>query len=464
LDDDEFIPPPPPPLPPVFDDLDDFELPPPPPPLPPVFDDFELPPPPPSPSISESDEDAYITPPCFRGDDDADEDEDDDMPPPPPSPQGSGDNDTDEDEAEDTPPPPPMSDEDETSLAPPHFSDGDDHDDRISKHSSFASIATPLSQRSRTSNDSEESSESVRSSSTRSLSIATDGGSDDGATVLSADSISSMLGVVEDVLVAAEIPILFDRVAATRQLLADHKLSIALEAWSFKARVSSINMEALYKILHALLGPAVVEANLPLTHATTTRLLAKAEKIFRGDAKGFVRVDVPITDPELTAKHITNVAVYRRSIKETATKICQNPRNRPGTLRTRGVFTPGEFGDVMNSPGLHRIQSLTDIMWDKLGIPEDERMTLYVSQSRDGTSINRGNSMPVEASTMITPNIAPDERNNKGNIKLLSVYRSPSLHNPTVASQRKAKYHPTAGEHQALWCVFEGFCRAIEFN
>ena len=81
--------------------------------------------------------------------------------------------------------------------------------------------------------------------------------------------------------------------------------------------------------------------------------------------------------------------------------------------------------DATNSPGLRRIESLTEHLWAASGVPMEAQ--LYTILSNDGTPINRGCSMPVEASTITVANL--------------------ELHNPTVASENKH----TKEESEALW-------------
>ena len=241
-----------------------------------------------------------------------------------------------------------------------------------------------------------------------------------------------------------------DRTHATRAVLLGHALAIGLVIWGLIAGVSSNNMELLFRLLHALLPEACLAANLPKRYSTTVKMMAKAEATYRGDDKGWVAINVPITEATLVRKRIKDVTVIRRSIRETVSRVCQNPKNTPGSLRLRGVETPGEYGDVMNSPMLLRIQSLTDHVWEASGVPEDERLTLYTAISKDGTGITRSKSFPVEASTLTIANLDRDNRNSNGKCKLLSAYRAPTLHNPTVSSQKKSKYKPTEEERHAL--------------
>jgi hypothetical protein len=215
---------------------------------------------------------------------------------------------------------------------------------------------------------------------------------------------------------------------------------MALVIWGLIAQVSSNNMERLFKILHALLPASVCDsAKLPKRHATAVKYMAAAETVYRGEEdRGFLHFNVPITEDVLRSKRLKSVVVVRRSIRETASRICQNPKNEPGSLRTCGIATPGVFGDVMNSTMLLRIQDLSRHFWEHSGVPADQQLTLYAIRSKDGTAITRGASMPVEASTMTLANLVRDDRNSNGNVKLLSVYRTPKLHNPTVASQKKS--------------------------
>ena len=74
----------------------------------------------------------------------------------------------------------------------------------------------------------------------------------------------------------------------------------------------------------------------------------------------------------------------------------------------------------------------------------------YTAISKDGTGITRSKSFPVEASTLTIANLDRDNRNSNGKCKLLSDYRAPTLHNPTVSSQKKSKYKPSEEERHAL--------------
>lgn len=167
--------------------------------------------------------------------------------------------------------------------------------------------------------------------------------------------------------------------------------------------------------------------------------------------KGFESFVVPVTEDVLVRKRINDVKLIRRSIRESVSLICQNPKNGPGSLRTRSIETPGVYGDVMNSPMLRRIESLTGHLWAASGVPVEEQLTLYTVISNDGTPIIRGCNMPVEASTVTVANLERDDRTSHGNVKLLSVYRELKLHNPAVASQKKQKHKPTQEEREALW-------------
>ena len=104
----------------------------------------------------------------------------------------------------------------------------------------------------------------------------------------------------------------------------------------------------------------------------------------------------------------------------------------------------------MNSPYLLRIEDLTRHLWLASGVPPEQQLTLFCQISEDGTAITRGGTFGVEASTLSLANLTREARSSNGNVKLLSTYRLPSLHNPTIASQKKAKYKPSAAEYQAL--------------
>lgn len=227
-------------------------------------------------------------------------------------------------------------------------------------------------------------------------------------------------------------------------------LAIALYVWGLVAQVSSNNMEILFRILHALLPGACLLANLPKRYGTTVKMMAKAEKVYRGDGRGFITIRIPVDDPVLVCKRIKEVSVIRRSIKETVSAICQNPKNAEGSLRRHYIETPGVHGDVMSSPMLQRIENLVGHVWAASGIPEEEQLTIYTQVSKDGTAALRSAAMPVEASTLTLANLDRDHRNSNGNVKLLSVYRAPTLHNPTVSSQKKSKYKPTDKEKVGL--------------
>lgn len=242
----------------------------------------------------------------------------------------------------------------------------------------------------------------------------------------------------------------FDRMKAAQNQLKGNELTIALVIWSLTAEVSANNMERLFRILHAVLAVACAAAKLPKRYDTAVKRIARAEKAYRAGDAGFVGFEVPITEDVLVRKRLKAVTVIRRSIRETVSRICQNPKNSLGSLRTTCVATPGMYGDVMNSPMLLRIQDLCRHVWERAGVPVAERLTLYVVTSNDGTAITRGGTMPVEASTISLANLARDDRSSNGNVKLLSVFRAPRLHNPTVASQKKSKYAPTTAEKEAL--------------
>jgi hypothetical protein len=241
--------------------------------------------------------------------------------------------------------------------------------------------------------------------------------------------------------------------AACRILLGSSPLGIALEVWGLTSLVSTRNMVRLYRILWSEAPEAARSAKLPKDYKTTIKVVSKAEKTLRGQNAGFVPITVPVTEPGLLRMRITHINVVRRSIKETVTKICQNPANKTGSIRVRGVSTPEQFGDIMDSPMLLRIQDLVQHQWAAAGVPEEQRLTLYTVISEDGTAIDRASAMPVEASTLCIANLDRDHRNAHGNIKLLSAYRCPTLHNPTVASQMKSKYKPSDDDYHAMRCV-----------
>ena len=254
---------------------------------------------------------------------------------------------------------------------------------------------------------------------------------------------------VEDILDSG----LRTRAQATKTMLQGCGLLVALVTWALIAGVSSNNMELLFKILHAFFPDACMAQGLPKTHAQGVRSMAKAEKTFRGRDNGFVPVRVPVDDEVLRRRRITDFFVLRRSIKETVSRIMQNPQNSPGSLRPTSVQLPdGEYGDVMSSPMLRRIESLTNHVWEHAGVPEDERFTAYTIISNDGTAIYSSNK-GTEASTLTIANLERDERNSHGNVKLLSVYRIPTLHHATPSSQKKAKYKPTDAERRAIRCA-----------
>ena len=283
-----------------------------------------------------------------------------------------------------------------------------------------------------------------------------DGGSVGGVSIASIDGIAAPgVGIAGAGGAAAAAPIgqaeqaRGDRMNGTRAALLGNALATALVIWALIAGVSSTHMELLFRVLHAILPDACFAANLPKRYSTSVKMMAKAEKFYRGDDPGFISITVPITEAALLRKRIKRVHVIRRSIRETVSRICQNPKNSPGSLRERGSATPGEYGDVMNSPMLLRIQSLSDHVWDAAGVPEEQRLTLYTAISKDGTAIT-GRGFPVEASTLTIANLDRDNRNSNGNCKLLSVYRAPTLHNPTAASQKKSKYKPTTPDKQAI--------------
>jgi len=293
---------------------------------------------------------------------------------------------------------------------------------------------------------------------------ADDGGfDDDGASVgddidrasEGGNSVSSSISTVSSLesrasAAGADADGLFVRSQRARALLTHSELAIALDIFGLIAQISSNNMELLYRVLHAVIPEACRAARLPKRHRATIKLMAKAERMHQGTEAGFVPLDIPVTDEVLLRKRVSKVTVLRRSIRESVTRICQNRRNVTGSLRTTGIATPGEYGDVMSSPMLLRIQDLTRHVWAASGVPENKQLTLWTAISGDGTDITRGGGFGVEASTLTILNLERDTRTSKGNVKLLSVYRIPSLHNPTVASQKKKKYKPTTAEYQAL--------------
>ena len=241
-----------------------------------------------------------------------------------------------------------------------------------------------------------------------------------------------------------------NRTQAASAVLIGSALAVALVIWGLMCGVSANSMERLFRILHVLLPEACRTANLPKRHDTAVRMMGKAEKVYRGDDKGFVTVNIPVTEAALLRRRIFSMTIFRRSIRETVSRICQNPANQSGSLRTQATVpaVAGTFGDVMDSPMLRRIQNLADHTWVASGVPEDERLTLYAVVSKDGTIASAH--MPAEASTLTLANLERDERNSNGNVKLLSVYRTPTLHNPTAASVKKAKYKPTKAEKEAM--------------
>ena len=270
------------------------------------------------------------------------------------------------------------------------------------------------------------------------------------SSVLSRGSVASALGAAPAAAAPALRDSVADRIQAARAVLANNELAVALDIFGLVARISSNHMELLYRLLHAAIPEACRAARLPKRHRSTKKLMAKAERKYRGDSAGFIPIDIPVTDEVLIQKRVSKVTLFRRTIREAVTLICQNRQNAPGSLRQTGIATPGEYGDVMNSPMLLRIQDLTRHVWAASGIPEDQQLTLWTAISGDGTDITRGGGLGVEASTLTVLNLDRGFRTSKGNVKLLSVFRIPSLHNPTVSSQKKKRYKPTDPEYEAI--------------